>query len=190
MPKKPMNRRTFLRAAGVCVGLPLLDAMLPIGLGQEQRAAAMRPRRMLLIGRPLGLHTPFLFPDQAGPNYTHTRYTRILDAHRRQFTVFSGMSHRGYPDGHHTDVGLMTGAPGEGIRLNDVRNTISLDQEADTTGRAASFGSSSCRARPRRSRASCAGCAMGAASSTTSASRHVSSRISLARTIANGSTFS
>ena len=130
MPKKPMNRRTFLRAAGVCVGLPLLDAMLPIGLGQEQRAAAMRPRRMLLIGRPLGLHTPFLFPDQAGPNYTHTRYTRILDAHRRQFTVFSGMSHRGYPDGHHTDVGLMTGAPGEGIRLNDVRNTISLDQEA------------------------------------------------------------
>jgi hypothetical protein len=130
MPRKPLHRRTFLRAAGVCVGLPLLDAMIPVGLGQERRAEAARPRRMVLIGRPLGLHTPFLFPDQAGPDYGHTRYTRVLDAHRRQLTIFSGMSHRGYPDGHHTDVGLMTGAPGEGIRLNDVRNTISLDQEA------------------------------------------------------------
>ena len=130
MPLKPLDRRTFLRAAGVCVGLPLLDAMTPVGFGQEQRAQAARPRRMVLIGRPLGLHTPFLFPERAGPDFVHTRYTRTLDAHRRQFTVFSGMSHRGYPDGHHTDVGLMTGAPGEGIRLNDVRNTISLDQEA------------------------------------------------------------
>jgi hypothetical protein len=130
MPYKPLDRRTFLRAAGVCVGLPLLDAMIPVGLGQEQRAAAARPRRMVLIGRPLGLHTPFHFPERAGPNYEHTRYTRILDAHRRQLTVFSGMAHRGYPDGHHTDVALMTGAPPDGIRLNDVRNTISLDQEA------------------------------------------------------------
>lgn len=128
MPRKPLNRRTFLRAAGVCVGLPLLDAMIPVGLGQERRAAL--PRRMVLIGRPLGLHTPFLFPAATGPDYAHTRYTRVLDAHRRQLTIFSGMSHRGYPDGHHTDVGLMTGAPGEGIRLNEVRNTISLDQEA------------------------------------------------------------
>ncbi len=130
MPINRLDRRTFLRAAGVCVGLPLLDAMIPIGLGQEQRAQAARPRRMVLIGRPFGLHTPFLFPERPGPDYAHSRYTRVLDAHRRQFTVFSGMSHRGYPDGHHTDVGLMTGAAGEGIRLNDIRNTISLDQEA------------------------------------------------------------
>jgi hypothetical protein len=129
MPIKPLDRRTFLRAAGVCVGLPLLDAMIPMGLGQEQRAAAARPRRMVLIGRPLGLHTPFLFPERAGRDYAHTRYTRILDAHRRQLTVFSGLSHRGYTDGHHNDVALMTGAPPEGIRLNDLRNTISLDQE-------------------------------------------------------------
>ena len=31
---------------------------------------------------------------------------------------------RGYTDGHHNDVALMTGAPPEGIRLNDVRNTM------------------------------------------------------------------
>src|SRR6185436_2066574 len=142
MPVKPLDRRTFLRAAGVCVGLPWLDAMVPVGLGQEQRAEAARPRRMVLIGRPFGLHTPFLFPETAGPAYEHSRYTRILEAHRRQLTVFSGMSHRGYPDGHHTDVALMTGAPPEGIRLNDVRNTISLDQEvASHIGGQTRFGS-------------------------------------------------
>ena len=31
----PMNRRTFLRAAGVSIGLPLLDAMLPIGIASS-----------------------------------------------------------------------------------------------------------------------------------------------------------
>ena len=36
----PLNRRTFLRSAGVCIGLPLLDAMLPIGLGADRKAAA------------------------------------------------------------------------------------------------------------------------------------------------------
>ena len=49
MPLSPLNRRTFLRSAGVCIGLPLLDAMLPIGLGADRKAAAMRPKRMLLI---------------------------------------------------------------------------------------------------------------------------------------------
>jgi len=44
MPVPLLNRRTFLRAAGVCIGLPLLDAMLPIGLGAEQKAEALRAR--------------------------------------------------------------------------------------------------------------------------------------------------
>ena len=29
MPLEPLSRRTFLRASGVAIGLPLLDAMLP-----------------------------------------------------------------------------------------------------------------------------------------------------------------
>ncbi len=65
MPRCPLNRRTFLRSAGVCIGLPLLDAMLPIGLGAEQKAAAMRPKRMLLISRPLGLACALLLPGES-----------------------------------------------------------------------------------------------------------------------------
>jgi hypothetical protein len=84
-----MNRRTFLRSAGVCIGLPLLDAMLPVGVRAEQKAAALRPKRLLLISRPLGLHAPFFFPEKAGHDYEPTRYLKPLQEHRKDFTVFS-----------------------------------------------------------------------------------------------------
>jgi hypothetical protein len=129
MRKTPMNRRTFLQAAGVCIGLPLLDAMLPIGRGAERKAAALRAKRILLIGRPLGLHTPFLFPEKSGRDYEVTRYLKPLQDFRDHFTVFSGVSHRGYNAGHGTEVALLTGVGPEGMRPGDVRNTISLDQE-------------------------------------------------------------
>ena len=129
MPRSPLNRRTFLRSAGVCIGLPLLDAMRPIGLGAERKAVALRPKRMLLISRPLGLHAPYFFPQKAGKDYEPSRYLKPLQEHRRDFTVFSGLSHVGYPGGHHTEVALLTGVSPEGVRFNDIRNTISLDQE-------------------------------------------------------------
>lgn len=124
-----LDRRTFLRSAGICIGLPLLDAMLPIGLRAEQKAAAQRAKRMILIGRPLGLHTPFLFPEKAGRDYAPARYLKPLQDHRAEFTLFSGMSHRGYNAGHGTEAGLFTGVGPEGMRPGDLRNTISLDQE-------------------------------------------------------------
>ncbi|WP_020471024.1 DUF1552 domain-containing protein [Zavarzinella formosa] len=126
-----LNRRTFLRSSGVCIGLPLLDAMLPVGLGAEKKAEAMRAKRMLLISRPLGYHAPYFFPEKAGMDYEATRYLKPLQDHRKDFTVFSGMSHRGYPGGHHAEVALFTGVAAEGVRdMGDIRNTISLDQEA------------------------------------------------------------
>jgi hypothetical protein len=130
MPFPPLNRRTFLRAAGVCIGLPLLDAMLPIGRGAEQKADALRAKRLLLISRPLGYHAPFFFPEKTGKDYELTRYLKPLQDHRADFTVFSGMSHRGYPGGHHAEVALLTGVAPEGVRdMGDIRITISLDQE-------------------------------------------------------------
>ena len=39
MHHAPLIRRTFLRSAGVCIGLPLLDAMPSIDLGAEWKAA-------------------------------------------------------------------------------------------------------------------------------------------------------
>jgi hypothetical protein len=124
-----LNRRSLLRAGAVCIGLPFFDALLPIGFAAEKEAAALRAKRILLIGRPLGLHTPYLFPEQTGPDYEPTRYLKLLADYRRDFTVFSGMSHLGYPGGHGTEVGLLTGVGPEGMRGGNLRNTISLDQE-------------------------------------------------------------
>src|SRR5438045_3825806 len=109
MPSRRLDRRTFLRAAGVCIGLPLLDAMLPVGPGAEKKAEALRPRRLLLIARRLGLYTPYFFPEKAGKDHDLPRYLKPLKEHRGSFTVFSGMSHRGYPGGHQTEVALLTG---------------------------------------------------------------------------------
>jgi hypothetical protein len=124
-----LDRRTFLRAAGVCIGLPLLDAMLPVGLGAEKKAEAASPKRLLVINKPLGLYGPNFFPTKAGKDYDAPRYLKPLKDHRADFTVFSGMSHKGYPGGHHTEVAVFTGVAPEGVRFNDIRNTISLDQE-------------------------------------------------------------
>jgi Protein of unknown function (DUF1552) len=125
-----MNRRAFLRSTGVCIGLPLLDVMLPLGLGAERKAAALCPKRMVLISRPLGLYAPYFFPEKTGKDYEPSRYLKPLQEHRRDLTVFSGLSHLGYPGGHHTEVALLTGVAPERVRFNDIRNTISLDQEA------------------------------------------------------------
>lgn len=142
MPFHPLSRRTMLRSAGVAVGLPLLDAMLPVGLGAERKAEDLRPQRMVFINRPLGLHAPYFFPEQTGRDYVATRYLKHLEPHRRDFTVFSGVSHLGY-SGHGSGAGLLTGVESKHIRsTNEIRNTISLDQEfASHVGSATRYAS-------------------------------------------------
>ena len=127
MPFPRLDRRTFLRAAGVAIALPFLDVMVPAGAAEAKKAMT-QPRRMLLIGRPLGLYAPHFFPETAGRDYVPSRYLSLLAAHREQFTVFSGMSHH-YAAGHFAECGLLTGVHPELIRSpSDIRNGISLDQ--------------------------------------------------------------
>ncbi|MGE3809293.1 MAG: DUF1552 domain-containing protein [Gemmataceae bacterium] len=128
MPLNRLPRRIFLRAAGVCIGLPMLDAMLP-RIGRAELAATnVPPMRMVLISRALGLHAPYFFPEQSGRDYQPSRYLKLLESHRHEFTVFSGMSHH-YGSGHGTLAGLFTGVAPERMRQGAIRNTISLDQE-------------------------------------------------------------
>ncbi len=127
MPFKRLDRRTFLRSAGVAIGLPFLDAMVPANAAEAKKMMT-QPRRTVLIGRPLGLYTPFFFPEQAGKKYEPSRYLKLLQSHRDHFTVFSGMSHR-YAAGHFAEVGLFTGVHPDHIRPAEIRNGISLDQE-------------------------------------------------------------
>jgi hypothetical protein len=114
----------------VTLTLPLLDAFLPRARGQEIATAASSRKKMVCICTSLGIHAPFLFPEEVGATYTPTPYLKMLDAHRQDFTLFSGLSH---PDqtganGHTSEMTWLTSARFPG--LGGFKNTISLDQLA------------------------------------------------------------
>ena len=111
------------------LALPWLEAMTPIQVRADSRPEGKPPRRLMLVGRLLGTHAEYFFPTNTGPNYSPSRYLKLLEPHRGKFTVFSGLSHLGYPNVHHTEAGLFTGAePARISRLDDIRSSISIDQ--------------------------------------------------------------
>ena len=120
-----INRRTFFRATGVAMGLPLLESMLPVSARAAQSADI---RRMLCICAPLGIHAPFLFPEKPGRDYVATPYLEPLQPLRNKFTVMSGLMHPDVDGGHSAEMSYLTGAahPGQ----PSFRNTLSVDQYA------------------------------------------------------------
>jgi hypothetical protein len=121
-----ISRRKLLRASGVALTLPLLEAMTP----RRARAAEIieSPRRMILINTSLGLHTPNLFPARAGRDYELSPYLEPLRDFRDDFTVFSGLSHPEVDGGHPAELCYLTAAPHP--RADNFKNSISLDQFA------------------------------------------------------------
>src|SRR6187402_3195566 len=124
--QRACSRRTFLRASGVALALPFLEAMMPA----FSRAAtvAPKPRRMLGVCNNLGLVPDKFFPTTTGRDYALSPYLQELTDHRDQFTVFSGVSHPDVDGGHPADNCFLTAAPHPGS--GGFRNTISLDQYA------------------------------------------------------------
>lgn len=131
---KKIDRRFLLKASGVALGLPFLDAMAPA----FARAAAPK-RRLVAINLGLGLHLPHLVPAEAGRDYKLTPYLEELKEHREHFTVISGTSHPGVDGGHLSEKSFLTTAPHPGSA--SFRNTISLDQlAAEKVGLETRFG--------------------------------------------------
>jgi Protein of unknown function (DUF1552) len=58
LPKKPLPRRTFLRGAGVCLGVPFLEAMQP----WRANAQAVRSKHFIGMFYPMGLHRSVWMP--------------------------------------------------------------------------------------------------------------------------------
>jgi hypothetical protein len=84
------------------------------------------PRRMFGICNNLGLLPEHFFPKGGGRDYTPSPYLKLLQAHRDDFTVFSGVSHPNVDGGHPSDISFLTAAPHPAS--SSFRNTISLDQ--------------------------------------------------------------
>ena len=122
-----LHRRTFLRAAGVAMAVPLFDALRP----KHVRAAAAGgvPRRMVCINTPLGLHPAYFFPETAGRDYELSPYLEVLKDFRDDFTVISGLSHPDVGPSHDSNQSFLTAAPHPERRAG-FKNTVSLDQFA------------------------------------------------------------
>ena len=124
-----VSRRTLLRGMGAALALPALECMTPVFARPGVRnAAPSTPRRLLVIVNNIGVLSKHFFPAQSGSDYELSPYLSGLADFRKDFTVFSGLSHPGVTGGHSTDNSFLTSARGA-FKAN-FRNTISLDQFA------------------------------------------------------------
>jgi hypothetical protein len=127
-----MQRRTFIRAAGISLALPWLDAFAaaPNTKHETRNTKQDGPRRIICICAPLGLHPDNFFPEKVGRDYELSPYLEILKEFREEFTVISGLAHAGMGSSfaHQASASFLTGVPGAG--RPGFRNAISLDQFA------------------------------------------------------------
>lgn len=131
--RKHLPRRTFLRGAGMALGLPLLDAMIP-ALTAERLTAAAPVRRLGFIYFPLGVDQDRWKPTGEGADYQFSEALAPLARHRQKFIVMTGLSSdpdRSKPGFHDRAMAsFMTGCePTKG----KVHVGISVDQVAAKT---------------------------------------------------------
>jgi hypothetical protein len=129
-----LDRRSFLRGAGVMVALPWLEAM-----ARAVPAAAEPPRRMAFVSFPNGVSLPPLsdakyrqwrwFPDGTGADFRFTPVLESLEPHRERLSVLGGLSHPLSREllGHLAGDTLLTAGD---LRFGQYRNRISVDQVA------------------------------------------------------------
>ncbi|HLY10075.1 MAG TPA: DUF1552 domain-containing protein [Planctomycetota bacterium] len=107
-----LSRRTFLRGAGVALGLPLLEGMAPARAFGPAPAAP--PVRMSCIYFPNGMWEKDWIPAKAGADYELPFALQPLAPHRDDVLVLTGLdkkhSHQG--DGHYAKTAnFLTGLP-------------------------------------------------------------------------------
>ena len=91
--KKSLSRRTFLRGAGLAVGLPLLDAMVPASTLLAQTAAAPKPRLGFLY-LPHGAIMNQWTPAAEGASFELTPILKPLEAFKSRLTIVSGLENK------------------------------------------------------------------------------------------------
>jgi hypothetical protein len=119
--RRRITRRGLLQAAGVTVTLPWLEAL-------AAEPAVGPPIRGIFISNNLGILPKPFFPATSGRDAPLSPYLDRLAAHRRDFTVMSGLSHPNVRGGHSTENCFLTAA--RNPTASGFRNTISLDQFA------------------------------------------------------------
>jgi len=112
LTKKHLSRRTVLRAAGVSLGLPLLDAMIPAGTALAQTAASPKlragffyiPHGAIMWNTPFGADMDRWTPSGAGANFRLSPILEPLEAHKQFVTSFGHIENKAPNNSVHTVV--------------------------------------------------------------------------------------
>jgi len=130
-----LNRRRFLRGAGVALSLPWFESFNSLAGAKEQ---PVRRKRLACFYMPDGVPMPLAkdpahkdwawFPHGSGKKFEFTKCLEPLEPLRNDLTVLSGLSHpsvrsiHGHSNADQFLTGASTGPRGE------YKNSISLDQ--------------------------------------------------------------
>jgi hypothetical protein len=118
-----IDRRHALRAMGTCIGLPMLECMLPLQASEQDLTT---PRRSAFVYLANGVHSLNYQITTPGKDYAFSRSLKPLEPHRSVITPISGLHHPGALSHHHNCISVwLTGGQ---LGPSD-RNTISVDQK-------------------------------------------------------------
>lgn len=130
-----VDRRDWLRTAGVCIGVPWLESLVrPTCLAAEQPAM---PRRLAYLYVPNGVNVARWQVTGSGEDYELSPTLAPLSNLRKEFTVITGLNHDNAtpgPDGggdHSRATAVyLTGVRPKKTGGSDIQNGVSIDQVA------------------------------------------------------------
>ena len=135
LTKKHLSRRTLLKGAGVSVGLPLLDAMIPAATALAQTAAAPKlragffyiPHGAIMWNTAHGAELDHWTPSGAGADFTLSPILEPLDDFKHKLTSFGELENKAARNTVHTTTPAtwLSGiAPDQGVRGASMAPTI------------------------------------------------------------------
>ena len=170
LTKKHLSRRTVLKAAGVSLGLPLLDAMIPAATALAQTAAAPKlrtgffylPHGAIMWNTVYGAEMDRWTPSGSGADFKLSPILSPLESYKQYVTSFGNLENRAPQGSVHT---LVPATWLSGVRPNEKatgammaptidqmiaerlgQDTVlpSLEVASETTSQSAACGSGAC----------------------------------------------
>ena len=127
MPKNYVNRRLFLKGAGVSMALPMLEASIP---ANSIKGEIKKPvKRFVCLSNNYGVYQKAFFPEASdtGIEYTMPETLSSLERHRKEISLFQNLDH-GFTGGHAGVPVLLSGVRPI-LAHNFKEGNISLDQK-------------------------------------------------------------
>ncbi|HEY8519322.1 MAG TPA: DUF1552 domain-containing protein [Gammaproteobacteria bacterium] len=170
LTRKHLSRRSVLRGAGVALGLPLLDAMIPAATALAQTAAAPRlragffyiPHGAIMWNTPFGAAMDRWTPSGTGESFTLSPILEPLEAYKRYVVSFSNLENKAPQNSVHTLVpatwlsGVRPDEKATGAKMATTIDQMiaahiggdtvlpSLEVASETTTQSAACGSGAC----------------------------------------------